>query len=291
MQAPYLLENMQPKWLGGEEWIYTVIIAMIVWLIVSVSVGVVAEMTFGASIGQIVGVALGLIIVLGFGIYDIKMVDGISWDWKKVRKFFLYGLMFGIIGGPFAVEIYNFFGWSTVSLTGELIYKLAGKLNDNGLSGILIFGLIYGLIIRSVGGILFGLMSALINLEPISQTSYPGQRISLSIRNSLFIFLLFGLLIGLLKILYEGLFVGLIAAPLTGLIFSLLFGGGLAIIQHYVLRTVFVINKFLPWRLIPFLDFCTDLIFLRRVGGGYIFIHRLLMEHFAAHNGDKPNFG
>jgi hypothetical protein len=26
---------------------------------------------------------------------------------------------------------------------------------------------------------------------------------------------------------------------------------------------------------------CVDLIFLRRVGGGYIFVHRLLMEHFA----------
>jgi hypothetical protein len=30
-----------------------------------------------------------------------------------------------------------------------------------------------------------------------------------------------------------------------------------------------------------FLDQCVDLIFLRRVGGGYIFVHRLLMEHFA----------
>ncbi len=29
------------------------------------------------------------------------------------------------------------------------------------------------------------------------------------------------------------------------------------------------------------LDHCVDLIFLRRVGGGYIFVHRLLMEHFA----------
>jgi hypothetical protein len=26
---------------------------------------------------------------------------------------------------------------------------------------------------------------------------------------------------------------------------------------------------------------CVDLIFLRRVGGRYIFVHRLLMEHFA----------
>ena len=28
-------------------------------------------------------------------------------------------------------------------------------------------------------------------------------------------------------------------------------------------------------------DHCVDRIFLRRVGGGYIFVHRLLMEHFA----------
>jgi hypothetical protein len=34
-------------------------------------------------------------------------------------------------------------------------------------------------------------------------------------------------------------------------------------------------------KLVPFLDHCVDLIFLRRVGGGYIFVHRLLMEHFA----------
>mgnify|MGYP001266172194 CR=1 FL=1 len=34
-------------------------------------------------------------------------------------------------------------------------------------------------------------------------------------------------------------------------------------------------------KLISFLDHCVDLIFLRRVGGGYIFVHRLLMEHFA----------
>jgi hypothetical protein len=34
--------------------------------------------------------------------------------------------------------------------------------------------------------------------------------------------------------------------------------------------------------LIPFLDYCAERIFLRKVGGGYIFVHRLLMEHFAS---------
>ena len=31
-----------------------------------------------------------------------------------------------------------------------------------------------------------------------------------------------------------------------------------------------------------FLDYAVKLVFLRKVGGGYIFIHRLLLEHFAA---------
>jgi len=69
-----------------------------------------------------------------------------------------------------------------------------------------------------------------------------------------------------------------------GLIFGLIFGltGGLdALLQHYTLRYILIKNGFLPRSLISFLDHAVDLIFLRRVGGSYIFVHRLLMEHFA----------
>jgi hypothetical protein len=38
----------------------------------------------------------------------------------------------------------------------------------------------------------------------------------------------------------------------------------------------------LPFNLVPFLDYAAERIFLRKVGGGYIFIHRYLMEYFAA---------
>ena len=38
----------------------------------------------------------------------------------------------------------------------------------------------------------------------------------------------------------------------------------------------------LPQNIVDFLNYCTDRIFLRQVGGGYIFIHRMLMEYFAA---------
>ena len=75
------------------------------------------------------------------------------------------------------------------------------------------------------------------------------------------------------------LFGGLIIGVSVGLIL-----GGIAVLQHYTLRFLLRVNQFLPFRLIPFLNYCVDRIFLRRVGGGYIFIHRLLMEHFAAMN-------
>ena len=40
---------------------------------------------------------------------------------------------------------------------------------------------------------------------------------------------------------------------------------------------------YLPWKLVPFLDYAAeDLGFLQKVGGGYMFIHRYLLEHFAA---------
>jgi hypothetical protein len=58
--------------------------------------------------------------------------------------------------------------------------------------------------------------------------------------------------------------------------------GGSAFIAHYVLRLLLIRNGSIPRRLVPFLDYATQRIFLRRVGGGYIFIHRLLLEHFAA---------
>lgn len=52
-------------------------------------------------------------------------------------------------------------------------------------------------------------------------------------------------------------------------------------ISHLMLRLLMFIGNFLPWKIESFLDHCVDLVFLRRVGNGYIFVHRLLMEHFA----------
>jgi len=63
----------------------------------------------------------------------------------------------------------------------------------------------------------------------------------------------------------------------TGLVY-----GGFAVIQHLALRCVLWRSGALPLHLVAFLDYCAERIFLCKVGGGNVFVHRLLMEHFAA---------
>jgi len=58
--------------------------------------------------------------------------------------------------------------------------------------------------------------------------------------------------------------------------------GGVDIVRHFTLRWLLARAGHFPWRAVDFLDRGVSLVFLRRVGGGYAFIHRMLLEYFAA---------
>ena len=55
----------------------------------------------------------------------------------------------------------------------------------------------------------------------------------------------------------------------------------LSLIKHLSLRFILYFNNYIPWNYARFLNYCTERLFLQRVGGRYRFIHRLLQEHFA----------
>jgi hypothetical protein len=61
----------------------------------------------------------------------------------------------------------------------------------------------------------------------------------------------------------------------------MLWVGGRSALQHLVLRTLLVRNRAAPWNYVRFLDETTDRLILRKVGGGYVFVHRLLLDYFA----------
>ncbi len=98
-----------------------------------------------------------------------------------------------------------------------------------------------------------------------------------------------GLIIGLILGLISGLRGGLSTMLTVGLIFGLI---GMLVgkwvsckgnpdAQPLTLRNLLSLSDYLPLNYAHFLDYCVDRLFLRKVGGGYIFIHRLLLEHFA----------
>jgi hypothetical protein len=78
---------------------------------------------------------------------------------------------------------------------------------------------------------------------------------------------------------------GPIAGPVFGLSVGLiltLYFGGYAVIQNLTLRFILWLCGHIPWNYARFLDYAAERIFLRKVGEEYIFIHRLLQDHFAS---------
>lgn len=73
----------------------------------------------------------------------------------------------------------------------------------------------------------------------------------------------------------------LIVGLSTGLIAGLILGGTDTVIKHLVLRFMLWRNADIPTNMAKVLDHASTLILLRKVGGGYIFVHRYLLEHFA----------
>src|SRR5262249_35397172 len=72
----------------------------------------------------------------------------------------------------------------------------------------------------------------------------------------------------------------LLLALCSALLISLL-TGGLAALRHYIIQLLLWRTRTFPWHAPKFLDDATARCLLRRVGGGYSFAHRLLLDHLA----------
>ena len=116
----------------------------------------------------------------------------------------------------------------------------------------------------------------------------PNYGLSLSRRNGLRVGLVFGLagvlVSGVVAAIVSGIVsamvVGVLAGPAFGLVGGLFFGLG-AVLQQALLLMFFSHLRFIPKNYVQFLDYAAVRVLLRKVGGSYIFVHRLLQEYFA----------
>jgi hypothetical protein len=164
---------------------------------------------------------------------------------------FLFGLRSSLALTPFFVLIGGLLGGFTGGLSSEVLDARNLTTPNQGirrsaLHGLLI-GVAAGLIGFLVGGVLGGYVFKLHDLH------LPWS---------------------------FGLAYGLILGSATGLI-SGLRGGGIACIEHFALRLLLWNAGCSPWNYPRFLDYAAERILLRKVGGGYIFTHRLLLEYMA----------
>jgi phospholipase C len=202
------------------------------------------------------------------------------------------------------------------------VRRRAAKAIRSGLLGSMLlgvlFGLVVGLIMSSLGGDglrvglifgtlsvpPFGLLSGLVTLvttEAVEIRSRPNQGTRTSLRNGVIVIptaglllgLLFGAMLGLLygytdDDLFEVLTPTSVAGAALGLFGGLtagLIGGGLFAIKQATVRLTLWMTGSGPLDYPAFLNYATERLFLRRVGAGYMFLHRAVLEYFAAIGG------
>ena len=213
--------------------------------------------------GVVLGLFLGLIRptieIINLDKSKTQIVKTIQWSWPKAKIYSSIGAIFALI---------------YVSARFVLTDRY---FEDDGYYHVLLELLFISVVPGIVGGLSKGL--------DIETTAIPNQGIWRSVANArvlFFILTLVGMIIALPysdnfhEVISQGLAVGLLGAMAGGQ-FS-----GLILIQHFSLRLILWWNKYIPWNYAHFLDYGTERILLQQVGGGYIFEHRLLMEHFAS---------
>lgn len=243
---------------------------------------------FGGEIfGLIGGLALGLLYGISIEIRasrhslgnDIHAIETLNWSWRSAGHGAMIGAIAGLLGtiGSWLVGLNEML---VKSLGQGPLIILADEWNLIMIAGV--FSVIF---LGTIGTIFGGVVVS----QAVEANISPDQGIRLSSKYALLSGLGFGLISGLLTELFfwplsgldNGLKFGLASFICFGG-FAFLWYGGLEMIQHYTLRLILWQAGDVPYNLPAFLDFAVDHIFLRNVGGGYVFIHRLMMEHFAS---------
>jgi DNA polymerase III delta prime subunit len=235
---------------------------MLVHSVFSAGAGLVIGIGFALVIGMNEGFRSGFIISaiaclltwlmdsLTNGMLTLGMLEPaetLKWSWVNVKSKLIFWLIFGLVGG----------------------LHLGLGILKSSLATSLLSGLLFGL----SAGLLLGLSSS----SEIATKTIPNQGIWQSAKISVIVALI-GLLF--LSSVATWLAIPIFYGAFFGLVLGAYMGGG-ACAEHLTLRTVYWWDGHMPWNYTRFLDWATEHLFLQKVGGGYIFIHRSLLEHFA----------
>jgi GTPase SAR1 family protein len=297
--------------ISGLTFGLTLIIASILCL------GVILNISNGIFIGSL----FSLIIGVSFGLFsgresarleDVRIAEELRFSWKQaiqktwwrlpivISGFGLAGMLQEILGGEIlGGAIGGLVGGIALGVGAGAILRFDAGLLAGSITG-LGAGILNSLIGGPVGGIMGGLGIGLVVstgvflisstiADEIKTRHKPNEGIHRSGLNGSrigsILGLVFGLGSGLVVILVAdttfGLAVAIGISLSGGLVFCLL-SGGTAVVQHFALRLLVAFYNYTPLNCVRFFDHAAERILLYKVGGGYIFVHRMLLEYFAS---------
>lgn len=234
--------------------------------------GLVESLIFGLLIGLVFGLFFGGHRIRRGQNEDIRTVEALRWSGKHALRSSGRGLLAGLaIGAMLGV----------VSLLPDRSVGVRGGLLD-ALLAVGLLALMSGALGAVLGAAFGGLRSRI-----VPTSAAPNQGIALSLRNAvlsgLVIATVVGLVLGTAMALVAGADQALDAAIVGGTFFGMLafLWDGVDLIHHYTLRAVLAARGYAPLDYARFLDHAAALVFLQKAGGGYLFVHRLLLDYFA----------
>jgi hypothetical protein len=284
-QTVFLIDRLQPSWLltKGQRIRYRLESGFIA----GITSGLIYKLIYGIIYD---GFIAGMIVCLWVGLTGkIKTFETFQWSWREAINGFRDGMILGVIAGLF---------------TGVFDDEFIADLSD------VTDWLINSFLLLSITGIIGGLFGMIIigfRGYKIQKPEKPNHGIIKSGWNAVIIGMLIcivTLLISILFIVFTDKFIINELSDLIELIESIieyiaykpmiplklvlipvliasLLGGGNAFMQHFILRCSIYRKRYAPWNYASFLDYASERLFLQKVGGGYIFVHRMLLEHFA----------
>ena len=263
--------------------------------------GLLAGVASGISGGLLIFSITGLLGAIVGSFRQIQFANPSHISWRRVRYSTYSGLLIGLIL------------WLISLLTSLLLYG-----HNDGIGMILVLGMVFGIFFGPIKGFFFQRRTTIETIRPT--TSLVSRNVWSSAKVALIASLIFGLLgAGLLGVqlaldtdnyseqtqvfvnelseedieylgkgnvhLFRAFWSGIAGSIWGGAIGGIVggfIGGGDFVVKYGLLYFILWLKGTIPLNYAKFLNHATERIFLRKVGGGYIFIHRTLMEHFAS---------
>lgn len=311
-QTIFSIDRLQISWLHSNKpkQLYRIAIEILLGLGYGMAVGFHYGLLYGAVEGTLFGFINGLIVcvlfltskktgqearqklleVLIFGM-PVGMTVGIKQGINNGIQegifsgfyFALFYVLVGMIATPIIrkeIEPVETLQFSISTKNYSILGLFAGTILGFGFGRF--FGISQGWTVGIICSITWVILGGFEKGSSIDKKIASNQGIWISAANAVTFTAIGGSIGGLVYWLVGGFKYGLVGFFSGGLIATIGGGGsGIVCIKHFVLRCTLWLHDCIPWNYARFLDRAVDLIFLQKVGGGYIFIHRLLLEHFA----------